>query len=178
MIIAPSTSRPKSSAPRLIRFALTRVCTIPVTVISMANGITRAVRNAARMLPSNKNSTTITRMAPSSRFVQTVSSVLSTSFVRSYTACASIPFGKPALISFSFSPTAYATVRLFSPININTVLITTSRPFCVAAPVRRPLPFSISATSPTVMAEPSTEVNGMRATASRLSTCPGKRSNN
>ena len=69
IIIVPSTSRPKSKAPKLIKFALTRVCTIPVIVINIANGITKAVKNAALKLPSNTNNTTITKMAPSSRLV-------------------------------------------------------------------------------------------------------------
>ena len=83
MMMAPSTSRPKSSAPRLIRLALTRVCTIPVKVISIARGITSAVRMAARILPSIRNKITITSKAPSTRLVVTVLRVFSTSPVRS-----------------------------------------------------------------------------------------------
>ena len=69
MITAPSTIRPKSSAPRLIRLAEIRFCTMPVMVISMVSGMTAAVISAARRLPSSTNSTTITSSAPSSRFV-------------------------------------------------------------------------------------------------------------
>ena len=83
IIIAPSTSKPKSSAPKLIRFALTLVCTMPVIVINMAKGITAAVSNDARILPSRRKSTTITSNAPSNRFVFTVSRVFSTNLVRS-----------------------------------------------------------------------------------------------
>jgi hypothetical protein len=83
MITAPSTISPKSSAPRLIRLADVRDCTMPVNVISMASGITAAVSSAARTLPSSANSTTTTSSAPSTRFFSTVASVLSTSVVRS-----------------------------------------------------------------------------------------------
>ena len=60
-----------------------RDCTMPVMVISMESGITAAVISAARMLPSSRNSTTMTSSAPSSRFFCTVAMVLSTSVVRS-----------------------------------------------------------------------------------------------
>ncbi len=75
---------PKSSAPRLIRLALTfGLPTMPVKVNSIDSGITRAVISAARMLPRNRNSTAITSTAPSSRFFLTVAMALSTSTVRS-----------------------------------------------------------------------------------------------
>ena len=83
IIMAPSTSKPKSNAPKLIKFALTFVCTMPVIVINMAKGITAAVSNAARILPNKRNSTTITNNAPSKRFIFTVSKVFSTNLVRS-----------------------------------------------------------------------------------------------
>ena len=51
--------------------------------------------------------------------------------------------------------TAFATVRLFSPISMKTVLITTSRPFWVAAPPRNSWPTSTVATSPTRIGTPS-----------------------
>ncbi|MNV36833.1 hypothetical protein D3C71_1283260 [compost metagenome] len=83
MITAPSTIRPKSKAPRLIRLADTPPRAMPVRVNSIARGITAAVINAARKLPSSANSTTITSNAPSMRFLATVSMVRSTSAVRS-----------------------------------------------------------------------------------------------
>ena len=83
MMTAPSTIRPKSSAPSDIRLALTLVSTMLVISISMDSGITSAVSSAARTLPSISNSTATTRMAPSSRFFCTVAMVLSTSIVRS-----------------------------------------------------------------------------------------------
>ncbi len=51
MMTAPSTMRPKSSAPRLIRLAEICASTMPVMVISMATGMTSAVITAARMFP-------------------------------------------------------------------------------------------------------------------------------
>ncbi|MNV62927.1 hypothetical protein D3C71_1554960 [compost metagenome] len=83
MITAPSTIRPKSNAPRLIRLADTPPRAMPVSVNSIASGITAAVIKAARKLPSNRNNTTITSNAPSSRFLATVWMVRSTSAVRS-----------------------------------------------------------------------------------------------
>src|SRR3546814_3909239 len=54
MMTAPSTMSPKSSAPRLIRFAEVRVCNMPVSVINIATGMTAAVISAARKLPSSR----------------------------------------------------------------------------------------------------------------------------
>ena len=53
MMTAPSTMRPKSSAPRLMRLALMLPCSMPMAVISIATGITSAVMSAARKLPSS-----------------------------------------------------------------------------------------------------------------------------
>ncbi len=83
IIIAPSTINPKSRAPKLIRLALTLVCTMPVMVINIAIGITIAVSNAARILPKNINKITITNSAPSIKFFCTVCNALSTKLVRS-----------------------------------------------------------------------------------------------
>ena len=83
IMTAPSTIRPKSSAPRLIRLPETRLATMPVMVINIASGITIAVMIAARMLPSSRNKTTTTSRAPSTRLVSTVLIVRSTSSVLS-----------------------------------------------------------------------------------------------
>ena len=77
-----STIRPKSSAPRLIKLPETPRRFIPVAVISIVIGMTAAVINAARILPSSRNSTTMTRSAPSTRFFSTVAIVALTSFER------------------------------------------------------------------------------------------------
>ena len=83
MITAPSTMRPKSSAPRLMRLPETREPTMPVIVHSIAIGMTAAVTSAARTLPSSANSTAMTSNAPSTRLRVTVAIVASTSEVRS-----------------------------------------------------------------------------------------------
>ena len=83
IITAPSTIKPKSSAPKLIRLALTSVTTIPVISINIDSGITIAVSRAARTLPNMTNNTTTTKMAPSTKLVCTVAMVLSTNTVRS-----------------------------------------------------------------------------------------------
>ena len=80
---APSTIMPKSSAPRLIRLALTLLVNMPVKVNSIASGITIAVISAARMLPKNRNNTATTSSAPSKRFFFTVAMAFSTRLVRS-----------------------------------------------------------------------------------------------
>ncbi len=83
MTTAPSTMMPKSSAPRLMRLALTLLVAMPVKVNSMESGMTIAVIRAARRLPRKRNSTAITRIAPSIRFLRTVAMALSTRSVRS-----------------------------------------------------------------------------------------------
>ncbi len=83
MMTAPSMMMPKSMAPRLIRLALTLFATMPVMVNSMDSGITHAVAIAALKLPRIKNRTTITRRAPSMRFLWTVATVASTRRARS-----------------------------------------------------------------------------------------------
>ncbi|MOA42145.1 hypothetical protein D3C78_1641740 [compost metagenome] len=74
---------PKSSAPKLIKLALTLLLNMPVKVNSMDSGITIAVIRAARMLPRNRNRMAITRIAPSTRFFFTVAMAFSTRLVRS-----------------------------------------------------------------------------------------------
>src|SRR5574343_226267 len=63
-----------------------------------------------------------------------------------------MPSGRLRLISTIFWSTARETVRLFSPINMNTVPRTTSRPLSVAAPVRSSRPMPTSATSQILIA--------------------------
>src|SRR5690606_29704083 len=100
MITAPSTIRPKSNAPRLIRLPETPPRTMPKTVKSIANGITAAVISDALKFPSSRNSTTMTSRAPSTRFLDTVAMVRSTSAVRSYTGLAETPGGRLRLASW------------------------------------------------------------------------------
>jgi hypothetical protein len=69
----------------------------------------------------------------------------------SSTTFATMPGGRLLRIWRNFSRTAVATVRLFSPVSISAVPITTSRPFLLAAPVRNPPPILTFATSLMVM---------------------------
>ena len=78
MMTAPSTMRPKSSAPRLIRLPETLFVAMPVMVKSIESGMTAAVIRAARRLPSKMKSVKITSSAPSMRLAWTVRMVLST----------------------------------------------------------------------------------------------------
>ena len=151
---------------------------MPVSVISMATGITAAVISAARILPRNRNRIAITRIAPSMRFFFTVAMALSTRCVRSYTGTAITPCGRDLLICSSLLATACETVRLFSPISMNTVPSTTSRPFSVAAPLRNSRPISTVATFFTRIGVPSTLAMTMLAMSSMLATCPGARISN
>ncbi|MNC15728.1 hypothetical protein D3C75_635530 [compost metagenome] len=175
---APSTMMPKSSAPRLIRLALTLLLNMPVKVNNIDNGMTMAVISAARMLPRNRNNTAMTRMAPSTRFFFTVAMAFSTRLVRSYTVTATTPLGRLRLISTSLAATAWDTVRLFSPISMNTVPSTTSRPFSVAAPERSSSPRPTWATWLTRIGVPSTLEMTILAMSSADATWPGARISN
>ena len=146
MMTAPSTIRPKSSAPRLIRFADTPNRSIPNPVSIIVTGMTAAAISAARILPSSRNSTTMTSSAPSVRFFATVRIVESTRAVRSSTGCTTTSGGSEALIAFSRSATAVATLRLFSPIRMIAVPTTTSVPFSDADPIRIACPVRTVAT--------------------------------
>ena len=79
----PSTMMPKSSAPRLSRFAGMPVKCMQTNANSSDSGIVIAVSSAARTLPRNRNSTATTMTSPSSSVWDTVCSVLSTRSVRS-----------------------------------------------------------------------------------------------
>ena len=146
MITAPSTISPKSSAPRLIRLADTPSRSMPKPVSSIVTGITAAAISAARKLPSSRNSTTMTRSAPSLRLRATVRIVELTSAVRSSTGWTTTSGGSEALIDLSRSATAVATVRLFSPIRMIAVPTTTSVPFSDADPMRTACPVRTVAT--------------------------------
>ncbi len=82
-ITAPSTMMPKSIAPSDSRFAGMPRIVRPMKVASSDSGIIAATIADARRLPRNTNSTTVTSAAPSSRFVNTVRSVVPISQVRS-----------------------------------------------------------------------------------------------
>ncbi len=137
MMTAPSTMRPKSSAPRLIRLALILPCSMPAAVSSMAIGITSAVISAARKLPSSRkqhdddqqSAFGEIRGSPSARWRRPAR-------CGSSTVLASMPGGSVRLISCILASTAAATVRLLPPISIRAVPTTTSCAVSLALPVR------------------------------------------
>ena len=83
MTSVPSTMMPKSSAPRLSRFAGIPLKCMQMNANSSDSGIVMAVSSAARTLPRNRNSTARTMISPSSSVWVTVCSVLLTRSVRS-----------------------------------------------------------------------------------------------
>ena len=78
MTTEASTSRPKSRAPRLIRFAEMPARSITKKANSSDNGMTEAVISEARRLRKNTNRISVTSSPPSSRFLKTVCVVRST----------------------------------------------------------------------------------------------------
>ena len=83
IITAPSTIKPKSIAPKLIKFALTPKTFIIPSANSMDKGIAEATIKPARRFPRNKTNTKMTISAPSTRFFSTVFMARSTRSVRS-----------------------------------------------------------------------------------------------
>ena len=72
IITAPSTIKPKSIAPKLIRLALTPNTFIKPKANNIDKGMAEATINPARRFPRNKTNTNITIKAPSIRFFSTV----------------------------------------------------------------------------------------------------------
>ena len=93
MITAPSTSNPKSNAPRLIKFPLTPKRCININANNIDNGITDATTKPALKFPKNKIKMKITINAPSNKFLATVPMALSTIFVRSKKGSMTTPSG-------------------------------------------------------------------------------------
>jgi hypothetical protein len=82
-MMEPSTTMPKSMAPRLIRLPLRPSAFMPVKATSMAKGIAAATMSPPRKLPRSRKSTATTKSAPSARFFATVLMVRRTSSPRS-----------------------------------------------------------------------------------------------
>ncbi len=80
---APSTIKPKSIAPKLIKLALTPKTFISPSANSSASGIAEATIRPARKFPRNNTRTKITIKAPSIRFFSTVLIARPTRSVRS-----------------------------------------------------------------------------------------------
>ena len=79
----PSTSNPKSMAPRLMRLPESPTCIIPVNAINIDSGMADATITPARRSPRKKNRTAMTRSPPSSRLLRTVRITFETKMVRS-----------------------------------------------------------------------------------------------
>ena len=94
IITAPSTIKPKSNAPRLIKFPLTPKRFIMIIAKSIAKGITEATKIPARKFPRKRTNTKMTINAPSKRFFSTVPIALLTIFVRSRNGSMITPSGK------------------------------------------------------------------------------------
>ena len=80
---APSIIKPKSNAPKLIKFPETPKTFINEMANNIAKGMTEATIKPALKLPNNNTKTKITINAPSIKFVETVEIALSTNLVRS-----------------------------------------------------------------------------------------------
>lgn len=78
-----STTRPKSSAPRLMRLPAMPAWPMRMNAKSMARGMTKATTSPARRFPSRTIRTTTTKSPPSTRFLPTVAMVLLTRSARS-----------------------------------------------------------------------------------------------
>src|SRR5436190_4423283 len=72
MTTAPSMIRPKSIAPRLIKFPETPNFNMPVTANRNESGMAAVTMSAARQLPSNTSKTAMTKIAPSNKLFRTV----------------------------------------------------------------------------------------------------------
>ena len=72
MMTAASTIRPKSIAPRLIRFAEMPKYCMPMMAHSIASGIADETIRPARSCSRNRNRTAITTTPPSIRFFTAV----------------------------------------------------------------------------------------------------------
>ena len=121
MMTAPSTIKPKSSAPRLIKLPLTPKKFIIMTANNIANGMTDATNKPARKLPRKSTRTNTTINAPSSRFFSTVPMALFTIFERSRKASTTMPSGKVCWIWAIRAFTFLMTSLLFAPFNIITI---------------------------------------------------------
>ena len=86
--------RPKSIAPKLIRFPEMPKCAMPVMAKRNASGIAVATMSAARQLPRRNSNITTTSTAPSKRFFATVWIVRSTNSLRLYCGLMITPGGK------------------------------------------------------------------------------------
>ena len=134
IITAPSTIRPKSMAPKLIRLA-----EIPNTFIieianSIANGMTEATIRPARQLPSISTRIKTTIRPPSNRLVLTVPIAVATNLSRTKYGSMTTPSGSDFLICLTRSFTLSVTASELAPLSIITRPPTASSPSLTKAP--------------------------------------------
>ena len=148
----PSTTIPKSIAPRLIRLAVTPKIRIRMNANSIASGMTEATISPARMLPKKMISTTNTIIAPSIRLCTTVEIFRFTNSERFRYGSMLTPSGNSfCIFSTRFSSSCVTTLAL-APFNIMAIPPTHSPfPSLVIAPKRlgapkRTMPTSLMCT--------------------------------
>ena len=118
--------KPKSKAPKLIKFPLTPKRFIIMIANNIANGITLATNNPARKFPRKSTKIKTTINAPSNKFVSTVLIALFTIFVLSKNGSITTPSGSVFCISSIFDFTSLITCELFPPFTIITTAPATS----------------------------------------------------
>ncbi|MNI09863.1 hypothetical protein D3C81_786550 [compost metagenome] len=148
MTSVPSSNNPKSNAPMEIKFAGSPCIFKQIIANRKANGITDATIKVVFQLFKKIKTIIETRRTPSIRFLETVCTVLFTSFVRSITGSILTFAGKIRWFSSSiFAFSLVTTAEGFSPLSIMTIPWTRSSswlsPTC---PSRGFAPSSISAT--------------------------------
>ncbi|KAF5039055.1 hypothetical protein DSECCO2_547930 [anaerobic digester metagenome] len=109
IITAPSIIIPKSSAPRLIRFASTPKMNIIDIVNKRERGIMEVITSADLMFPRSSSTVSITINAPSIRFSTTVNVVFATSSLLSTMGFIKIPSGRFSCISATLVLTSLIT---------------------------------------------------------------------
>ena len=144
----PSTTIPKSMAPRLIRLAVTLKRRIMMNAKSIASGMTEATISPARTLPRKIISTRKTMMAPSIRLLTTVEMFRLTSSERFRYGSMLMPSGnKCCIFSTRFSSSCVTTLAL-APFSIMAIPPTHSPfPSIVIAPKRLGAPKRTAPTS-------------------------------
>ena len=150
-----STSKPKSTAPKLIKLAEIPTKFIILKVMSMVIGITDATSNPALILPMSITNTKMTINPPSNKFFSTVLMDLSMSLVLSINAEMAKPSGNDfsTCCIRSFTPLIVASES--APLSINTIPPTASdSPLRVMAPYLMACPKPTSAMSLTSTGTP------------------------
>ena len=137
MTMEPSTTIPKSIAPRLIRLADTPKILIIIKPNSMASGMTDATMRPARIFPRKIMRTRNTMMAPSIRFFITVEMLRFTSSERLRYGSIFTPSGS-IFCTLSIRPcSSLVTTLAFAPLSIMAIPPTHSpSPSLVIAPKR------------------------------------------